>query len=122
MHNWKPFKTKQYDTICERLDVSDEYKNEVLQKEVYELIDKALNDKKFVIIINLVKEFVKDVNSFKPFYLKYCNWNYKGFKDYENFVFDVVAAYVLNWDEFLTKMHEKGATPYLEYIKNKAGV
>lgn len=27
--------------------------------------------------------------------------------------FDVVAAYVLNWDEFLTKMHEKGATPYL---------
>lgn len=33
-----------------------------------------------------------------------------------------VNSNVLNWDEFLTKMHEKGATPYLQYIKNKAGV
>lgn len=115
---WVPFKLEKYAKVEHDERLSKEYKDEVFANEVYENIDKAIKDKKFMIIIELLKEFVKDMKQFELFYKKHLNWN-KSVTPPQNFVIDVTSSLILNWTYFLTKLKEKGGWEYVEYIQRK---
>lgn len=115
---WVPFKLEKYAKVEHDERLSKEYKDEVFRNEVYENIDKAIKDKKFMIIIELLKEFVKDMKQFELFYKKHLNWN-KSVTPPQNFVIDVASSLILNWTYFLGKLKEKGGWEYVEYIQRK---
>lgn len=115
---WVPFKLEKYAKVEHDDRLSKEYKDEVFRNEVYENIDKAIKDKKFMVIIELIKEFVGDMDRYKPFYQRHLAWK-KNISPPQNFVIDVASSLILNWTYFLTKLKEKGGWEYVEYIQRK---
>ena len=115
---WVPFKLEKYAKVEHDDRLTKEYKDEVFANEVYENIDKAIKDKKFMVIIELIKEFVRDMDRYKPFYQRHLDWK-KNISPAQNFVVDVTSSLILNWTYFLTKLKEKGGWEYVEYIQRK---
>ena len=122
MNKWQPFKLKQYEAIVDRSDVSEEYKTEIFRNEIETSIDRAFNSKIFVFLLEMMKTFIDNVETFKPFYMKHIIRGGKIFKDYESFVFDVVAAHLVKWDKYLDEIRQKGGGEYIDYIKRKANI